>query len=233
MYEGTARPRTETEYRQRRRESWITRRPDRIAFWAVAMAVIAMVAAATSAHAGSGGTTASGGGTGSSGPCPDARFGARPLKVGDCGDDVKTLHWIMKADSFRVPMDKNFDNPTNNSVRSFQHRHGVKANGVVGKATRKKITRTMPSAVATWYGPGFFGRRTACGKKLTRSTIGVAHRRLPCGTKVTLKYRGRYVRAKVIDRGPYTRGVRWDLTQATARRLHVITTSTIRAAPIR
>jgi rare lipoprotein A len=91
----------------------------------------------------------------------------------------------------------------------------------------------MPKSVATWYGPGFFGERTACGQRLRRKTIGVAHRRLPCGTKVTLKYGGRFLRAKVIDRGPYASGVRWDLTQKTARELHVTTTDTIRAAPIK
>ena len=44
--------------------------------------------------------------------------------------------------------------------------------------------------LATWYGPGFFGHRTACGTVLTHATLGVAHKRLPCGTKVALRYRG-------------------------------------------
>jgi rare lipoprotein A (peptidoglycan hydrolase) len=71
--------------------------------------------------------------------------------------------------------------------------------------------------------------------RLRHSTIGVAHRTLPCGTKVTLKYRGRYVRAKVIDRGPYSRGVRWDLTKRTADKLHLTSAGAdkIRAAPIK
>ena len=234
MHEGSPRPRAGTEYRRRGRQAAYIRNPDRIALWAVAMAVIAMVAAAASAHAGSGGMSASGGGgTGTSGPCQDQRFGARALRLGDCGADVKTLHWLLKAASYGVPMDKEFDDPTDGSVRSFQRRHAVDANGVVGTATRKRIVQTMASSVATWYGPGFFGHQTACGKTLHRGTIGVAHRHLPCGTKVTLKYGGRYVRARVIDRGPYTRGVRWDLTQATAQALHLTTTDTIRAAPIR
>ena len=42
--------------------------------------------------------------------------------------------------------------------------------------------------------------------------MGVAHRRLPCGTGVTLRYRGRFLRTRVIDRGPYSHGARWDLT---------------------
>ena len=50
---------------------------------------------------------------------------------------------------------------------------------------------------------------------------------------MTLRYRGRYVRARVIDRGPYSGGARWDLTQKTARKLHLSTTDTIRAAPIK
>ena len=38
-----------------------------------------------------------------------------------------------------------------------------------------------------WYGPGFYGKRTACGYALTQSIVGVAHRTLPCGTKVTFR----------------------------------------------
>jgi hypothetical protein len=66
----------------------------------------------------------------------------------------------------------------------------------------------------SWYGPGFYGNRTACGVALTQSVIGVAHRSLPCGTKVTFKNpeNGRVVTARVIDRGPYVSGRQWDLT---------------------
>jgi hypothetical protein len=240
MYEGIARSRAETEYGERRliaapgrpeRERPV-RRPDRIAFWAVVMAVVAMVAAATSARGDSGGVTGDGG-TGRSGSCSNQQFGHRALDLGDCGADVKTLHWLLKAKSYGVPMGKDFDNPTDDSVRRFQHRKHLRADGAVRAKTRKKIIRTMPRSVATWYGPGFFGQRTACGKKLRRKTVGVAHRELPCGTRVTLRYKGRYVRARVIDRGPYSGGARWDLTQKTARKLHLTTTDTIRAAPIR
>lgn len=72
--------------------------------------------------------------------------------------------------------------------------------------------------VATWYGPGFYGNTTACGRRLTTDTLGVAHRTLPCGTMVGLFYRGRTIRVPVIDRGPYSHA-NWDLTSATARKL--------------
>ena len=66
----------------------------------------------------------------------------------------------------------------------------------------------------SWYGPGFYGKRTACGLAMTRTLIGVAHRTLPCGTRITFKNpdNGRIVTARVVDRGPYVSGRQWDLT---------------------
>jgi rare lipoprotein A (peptidoglycan hydrolase) len=70
----------------------------------------------------------------------------------------------------------------------------------------------MRSAGATWYGPGLYGNGTACGQTLRPGTIGVAHRTLPCGTTVKFNYHGRSLVTKVIDRGPYTPGNDFDLT---------------------
>ena len=82
-------------------------------------------------------------------------------------------------------------------------------------------TTIFKPAVASWYGPGFFGRRTACGTRLTRRTLGVAHKTLPCGTMVDLYHGGRTISVPVIDRGPFKAGRDWDLTQAAARKLGV------------
>jgi rare lipoprotein A len=86
-------------------------------------------------------------------------------------------------------------------------------------------------AVASWYGPGFFGRRTACGVRLRRSTVGVAHKTLPCGTPVAIYHRGRVETVPVIDRGPFVDGRDWDLTQAAARKLGVKVTTRIGVLP--
>jgi rare lipoprotein A (peptidoglycan hydrolase) len=72
---------------------------------------------------------------------------------------------------------------------------------------------------ATWYGPGFWGEQTACGATLTPTTIGVAHRRLPCGTQVTFSNAGLTLTTTVIDRGPFKKGYAWDLTKKTAKRV--------------
>jgi rare lipoprotein A (peptidoglycan hydrolase) len=75
------------------------------------------------------------------------------------------------------------------------------------------------SAGATWYGPGLYGRHTACGETLRPGTIGVAHRNLPCGTAVKFVFHGRQIVTQVIDRGPYSHGNDWDLTSRAAEAL--------------
>lgn len=70
----------------------------------------------------------------------------------------------------------------------------------------------MRSAGATWYGPGLYGNGTACGQTLRPGTVGVAHRTLPCGTTIKFLYHGHSLVTTVIDRGPYTRGNDFDLT---------------------
>src|SRR4029079_5260761 len=69
---------------------------------------------------------------------------------------------------------------------------------------------------ASWYGPGSYGARTACGQRLTPSPLRVAHKTLPCGTEIQLVYGGRSITVPVIDRGPYANGASFDLTKATA-----------------
>jgi rare lipoprotein A (peptidoglycan hydrolase) len=75
-------------------------------------------------------------------------------------------------------------------------------------------------AGASWYGgTTMWGRHTACGETLRRTTIGVANKTLPCGTPVKFVWHGRSIIAPVIDRGPYVKGRAWDLTSAAAEAL--------------
>jgi len=83
------------------------------------------------------------------------------------------------------------------------------------------------SAAASWYGPGLYGNKLACGGTLTPGTLGVANKTLPCGTKVTLRYHGHTATVPVVDRGPYAAGRDYDLTAATKNRLHFGSTGTV------
>jgi len=102
--------------------------------------------------------------------------------------------------------------------------YSVRAYGVHNAHTRasaspaRKLT-AYRLAGASYYGPGLYGNGVACGGTLTPSTMGVANKTLPCGTRVKLRYHGRSVTVPVIDRGPYVPGRDYDLTEAVRARL--------------
>jgi rare lipoprotein A len=93
---------------------------------------------------------------------------------------------------------------------------------VIGEGVAVRVGRlnAYRLASASWYGPGLYGNHLGCGGRLTPGRLGVAHKTLPCGSKVTLRRGTRTVRVRVIDRGPYVAGREFDLTEATARKLH-------------
>src|SRR5688500_11069556 len=75
--------------------------------------------------------------------------------------------------------------------------------------------------VASWYGPGFHGKRTASGERFDQNDLTAAHRKLPLGSevKVTNLENGRSIIVAINDRGPYIKGRVIDLSKAAARRL--------------
>ncbi len=95
-----------------------------------------------------------------------------------------------------------------------------------GHSRARKVTAYRPAA-ASWYGPGLYGGHLACGGTLSPSTLGVANKTMRCGTKLTLRYRGRSVNVRVVDRGPYAGNREFDLTAATKRKLGFPSTGTV------
>lgn len=94
--------------------------------------------------------------------------------------------------------------------------------------TSSTPAKVRPSGIATWFGPGFYGKQTACGQTLTPAVVGVANRTLPCGTLVSVTYDGHSLTVPVLDRGPYSHGAQWDLTAGAAQSLGI--TETVRIA---
>jgi len=77
------------------------------------------------------------------------------------------------------------------------------------------------SGVASTYGigDGLLGNCMANGKPLTMDGLTVAHKTLPKGTRVQIRYNGKTVTATVTDRGPYVAGRTWDLGPGVSRAL--------------
>jgi len=83
---------------------------------------------------------------------------------------------------------------------------------------------------ATWYGPGFHGRRTASGERFNQYAMTLASRHLPFGTRVRVvnPRTGRSALARVNDRGPYTRGYTADLSKGLAQRIGLRSSGPVR-----
>lgn len=78
--------------------------------------------------------------------------------------------------------------------------------------------------MASWYGPGFDGRRTASGERFDMHQLMAAHRTLPFGSMLRVRSldSDRLVVVRVNDRGPFSRGRILDLSQAAAIQLGMI-----------
>ena len=74
---------------------------------------------------------------------------------------------------------------------------------------------------ASWYGPGFNGKRAASGEIFNENAMTAAHRSLPFGTKVTVvdQRTGNEIEVTINDRGPFHGSRIIDLSKAAATKL--------------
>lgn len=81
---------------------------------------------------------------------------------------------------------------------------------------------------ASWYGPGFHGKKTASGQKFNQNAMTAAHKSLPFGTvvKVTNERTGKSINVTINDRGPFHKGRIIDLSKAAAAKLGTIQSGT-------
>jgi rare lipoprotein A len=82
----------------------------------------------------------------------------------------------------------------------------------------------VQTGVASWYGPGFHGRRTANGERFDQHALTAAHPSLPFGTRarVTSLVNERSVDVRINDRGPFVGGRIIDLSRAAASELDML-----------
>lgn len=85
------------------------------------------------------------------------------------------------------------------------------------------------TGLASWYGPGFNGRKAADRSRYDQEKLTAAHKTLPFGTKllITNKKTKTQVIVKITDRGPYVKRRVLDLSKAAARRLKMLSSGVV------
>ena len=82
----------------------------------------------------------------------------------------------------------------------------------------------IENGTASWYGPGFHGKKTASGERYDQHDLTAAHKKLPLGSEATVTNleTGKSVEVEINDRGPYVPGRKIDLSKEAARQLGVL-----------
>lgn len=93
---------------------------------------------------------------------------------------------------------------------------------------KKRPAHFKDTGSASWYGPGFAGKRTASGERFNPNAMTAAHKTLPMGTEVevTNVENGKSVVVRINDRGPFVGGRVIDLSKAAAKDLGMLGTGT-------
>ena len=93
-----------------------------------------------------------------------------------------------------------------------------------GATPRSDSPANVYIGAASWYGPGFNGKKTASGDIFDETKLTAAHKTIPLGRKVKVTHlgNGKSVEVLINDRGPYVEGRMIDLSYAAAKALGMI-----------
>ena len=91
------------------------------------------------------------------------------------------------------------------------------------KHAHHRVYKNNHEGMASWYGPGFHGRRTASGERFNQYAMTAAHKTLPLGSlvRVTSLETNQSIIVRINDRGPYRQGFIIDLSKGAARALRM------------
>ena len=95
--------------------------------------------------------------------------------------------------------------------------------GAVAELAQGDVAEALGAGEASWYGPGFAGRRTANGETFNPAELTAAHRTLPFGSlvRVTSSSNGKSVVVRINDRGPFHGDRVIDLSEAAAKEIGI------------
>lgn len=156
---------------------------------------------------------------------------ARELEADSVRESLEAV-LSQPLDSLRIPSAVDAESGTSTTDAALDDQPAAKPKTAGAPASVPPIAPpVVPPAVvsvstgeASWYGPGFYGNRTANGEVFRPGTLTAAHRTLPFGTKVrvTNLWNGRSTVVRINDRGPFYGQRVIDLAHGAANQLGLI-----------
>lgn len=132
--------------------------------------------------------------------------GAHPVESFDSSESFDSAHKVVR----HLDLTKDVK-PITYTVRGKKYR----------TYSSKELYVYQEHGLASWYGPGFHGHKTANGEIYNMHALTAAHKRLPLGTKVRVTNldNGKSVVVRINDRGPFHGSRVIDLSRAAAKRI--------------
>lgn len=109
---------------------------------------------------------------------------------------------------------------TNNGASQIATMRPYQINGITYYPQNVEVGY-IQNGVASWYGPGFHGKKTSNGETYNQHSLTAAHTTLPMNTIVRVKNleNNKVVTVRVNDRGPFAKNRIIDLSNAAAKQI--------------
>jgi len=160
-------------------------------------------------------------------PAPGGLTEISPEKFSDAGagftpDTVRVATAAISRDRILVPSEPSLPLPPAPAAPTLAEEPAPTT------APTEVAVASTQNGLASWYGPGFHGNRSASGEVFNQNALTAAHRSLPFGTRVrvTNMNNGRSVIVRINDRGPFSRSRVIDLSRAAAGEIGMISSGT-------
>lgn len=157
----------------------------------------------------------------------DAQFDTEAsMSIEIVKDSEDLLKWVESLESLEEPG----QGASNFELELYDYLMDYKSDARVYLSQVRAYKRTCSAldsesarrGVASWYGPGFHGRTTANGERFNQNELTAAHKTIPFNSIVEVTYRGRTVRVRINDAGPYHGNRIIDLSKEAASQLGLL-----------
>lgn len=134
--------------------------------------------------------------------------------------EISNLTYFSNWKNLSIKTSQKYEEKDKIEEKEYEYSSNIKMKNAKNREilnVEKENSSDLKTARASWYGPKFYGKRTANGELFTKNIVSFAHCSMEFGTKVKFYYKGKTVIAHCNDRGPFIKGREFDFSYKTAK----------------